>query len=76
MKAVNEEEGYVVKYLINEHKVDVTKLDQVSYECKWICYSSLDLIKSLAGYHIARKVGNKYIRQTCTISCSIKINIG
>ena len=59
--AVNIGSGSVVKYLINEHKVDITNLDQVSYGCKWITYSNLDLIKSLASYHIARKVGNRYI---------------
>ena len=31
--AVNLESGSVVNYLINEHKVDITNLDQVSYGC-------------------------------------------
>ena len=32
LKAVNEEEGSVVKYLINHYKVDIRELDQVRYE--------------------------------------------
>ena len=32
VKAINEKEGSVVKYLINQYKVDITELDQVRYE--------------------------------------------